>query len=693
MKVWPFFILILLSASIKAQQQNKTEIDLETFAERLFPAQEEDMDYEELYENLFQLYQNPIHLNKADAEELQATYLFTPLQLKNFLEYRTRFGSFISLYELQSIPDFDLSTIENLIPFVTIGDNEVRTKKFFRRISEEENAYLTIRHRKTWEPRRGFLLDTVENKALYLGDPNEIYMRLRVQRPKDFSIGFTLDKDAGEQFKWDRKSARYGFNFASFHFTRYAAGKWKTISIGDFQASFGQGLVFGAGYSLGKGAETVPTVRRSSRGILPYSAAMEFGFFRGIGLTRQMGRWQSTLIFSSAPRDGRLNSAENSVENNNSYITSLLQTGLHRTSSELATKNQIREASLGGNLTYLSKTGKWSAGANLLFTEFSKPWIRDETIYNAFEFSGSKNRVASIFGTHNWKNFLFFGESAYSQSGGIGSVLGFASSLSKAFDFSFLWRNYGRDFHSFYSSGFSENTRPINEKGMYLGLQFKPSKIWKFNAYYDVFQFPWLKYRVYSPSKGYEWLARLSYKPSKTLTAFFQIREEQKERNMANTGESALPYLLVSIQKINATLGLETKISSKVFLRSRILWSQVKQPNEKINTGLMLLQDIQFGHEKWKITGRVAVFDTESYDNRLYAFENNVIWTFSIPAFAGRGIRAYLLGQYQITPRLNAYLRIARTTYTDREEISSGLQAIDGNKQTETTLLLRYFLG
>jgi hypothetical protein len=105
----------------------------------------------------------------------------------------------------------------------------------------------------------------------------------------------------------------------------------------------------------------------------------------------------------------------------------------------------------------------------------------------------------------------------------------------------------------------------------------------------------------------------------------------------------------------------------------------------------MVLQDIQFGREKWRLTGRMALFDTDDFDSRLYAFENNVLWTFAIPAFSGRGIRNYLVGQYQISPKLTAYLRIARTTYTDREEISSGLQTITGNTQTETSLLLRYF--
>jgi hypothetical protein len=695
MKIRPVFFLLFCPVLLFAQQKDKPLVDPEAFIERLFPVQEEDLDYEEIYEALFQLYQDPIDLNKADTEELQATYLFSPLQLGNFLAYRAQFGSLISIYELQSIPDFDLPTIHRLLPFVSVDDQVTRPKNFWQRLREEENAYLLVRHRRTWEKRKGFMAiattGKVEPTTPYLGDANEIYTRFRIHRVRDFSMGFTLEKDAGEQFKWDHSSSRYGFYFASFHLYRQNMGKWKTIALGDFQASFGQGLVFGAGYSLGKGAETVPTIRRSSRGILPYSAALEFGFFRGLGLTRQFRQWQSTLIFSTAPRDGRMNSFDQKSENSTGFISSLLQTGLHRTPAELASKNQLKETNLGGNLAYFSGSGRWSAGINLLFTQFSTPWIRDQTIYNTFEFSGTTNQLGSIYASYNWKNFLFFGESASSGSGGTAAVLGLVSSLSKNLDFSLLWRKYDRDFHSFYSSGFSENTRPINEKGLYLGLQFNPSKIWKINAYFDTFQFPWLKFRVYAPSSGYEWLTRLTYHPRKNLTAHLQVREEKKERNLPDSGLSPLPYLPVPIQKINAALSLEAQPTKNLLLRSRVQWSQVNVERKKSH-GLMVFQDIQFGGQNWKLTGRMALFDTEDFDNRLYTFENNVLWTFAIPSFAGRGIRNYLLGQYRISPRFTAYLRYARTTYTDREEISSGLQAIQGNKQTETTFLIRYFL-
>lgn len=689
------FVLCIVSFLSWAQNPPKQAINLESFMERLFPVQGEDIDYESIYEALFQLYLNPIDINRADAETLQASYLLSPLQINNLLSYRNSFGQLLSLYELQAIPEFDLQTIDNLMPFITIGSSGLRSKKFWNRVKEEEQAYLLFRHQRTWQTRRGFTpADTSRSGIIssrYLGDPNTIYLRFRIQHARDFSMGVTLEKDAGEQFIWDSKTARYGFNFFSFHFTRYYVGKWKTIALGDFQASFGQGLIFGAGYSLGKGAETVPTVRRSSIGILPYTAAMEFGFFRGLGLTRQFKNWQATLIASHAPRDGRLASSMDSLESSVDVISSFNQSGLHRTPSEISTKNQFQETNLGANAQYSHPSGRFQLGANSLFTRFNRPWIRTPQIYNRFEFAGQSNLVSSAYFNYNWKNFFLFGESAISQSGGSGSVLGFVSSLSKQVDFSMLWRKYDKNFHSFYSTGFSENTRPINEQGIYMGIQIRPEKRWKINAYYDYFSFPWLRYRVYAPSKGYEWLARISYQPARNLIAFIQIREEQKDRNLPDSREPALPYLVKPINKLNGLLSLEYHVSKDFFLRSRILTSRVKIA-ENITHGLMILQDVQYGQNKWRLTGRAALFDAETFDNRLFAFENNVLWTFSLPSFFGQGMRYYLLGQYQFSPKLTAYFRFSKTSYTDRDVISSGLQRIDGPNQTDTALMLRYFL-
>ncbi|SFT91659.1 Helix-hairpin-helix motif-containing protein [Algoriphagus locisalis] len=696
----PIILIVLLSCCLAfssyAQQPPQKEIDLESFMERLFPVQDEDIDYESIYEVLLQLYLNPIDINRANAEVLAASYLLDPSQITNLISYRDKFGPLISLYELQAVPGFDIKTIEQVLPFLTLGaGTSNQTQTFWKRIITEEQAYFLLRHRRTWETRKGFTpADTSSTGRIssrYLGDPNEFYLRFRVQHARDFSLGFTLDKDPGEQFIWDGKTARYGFNFFSFHFTKYYVGKWKTIALGDFQAQFGQGLVFGAGYSLGKGSETVPTVRRSSVGILPYTAALEFGFFRGAGLTYQSGNWQSSLIASYAPRDGRAAASLDTLTSEDLTINSFNQSGLHRTESELGTKNQFRELSLGGNIQYSSTSGKLQAGTNYLFTKFNHPWIKAPTLYNQFDFAGQSNSVGSLYLSYNWKNFFLFGESALSQSGGKGNVIGFVSSLSKQVDFSLLWRKYEKDFHSFYANAFAESTRPANEQGVYLGIQIKPIPKWKINVYYDFFRFPWMRYRVYAPSSGYEWLTRISFQPNRNLTAFFQIREEQKDRNLSDSGEPSLPYQVRPLNKINGLLSLEYQVSKAFFFRSRILFSRVNY-NSKKTSGFMVLQDAQYSFNKFRLTGRVALFETDDYDTRIYAFENNVLWTFSIPAFAGQGMRTYLVGQYQINSQITTYVRFSRTAYTDREKISSGLQEIDGARQTETTFLIRYML-
>lgn len=692
-------VLILLASTLwtkgYGQVPPRPSIDLENFADRFFSFPEEDLDYEALYEVLFQLYLDPIDINKAEAELLQSTYLMNENQINNLIAYRTSFGALISLYELQAVPGFDIESIERIIPFITLEDRQGRSQKFLSRLRNEEQAYFLFRHRRTWETRRGFTPpDTSRSGAVssrYLGDPNELYVRFRIQHARDFSIGFTLDKDPGEQFKWDTKTARYGFNFTSFHVTRYNIGKWKVISIGDFQASFGQGLVYGAGNSLGKGAETVPTVRRSSRGIVPYTAAMEFGFFRGVAATYQLQRFQISLLSSFSPKDGQNQTSNDSIGNVQNSISSFNQSGLHRTASELATKNRFREISIGGNIQYAHPSGKLQTGTNFLTTRFDQPWIRDLRIYNKFEFTGRQNSVGSIYFNYNWKNFNLFGESAISKSSGRGTVLGLVSSLSRQVDFSLLWRKYDRNFHSFFANSLSESTRPSNETGVYTGIEIRPNSRWKINAYYDYFKFPWLKFRIYAPSNGSEWLTKISYRPSKTLTTFIQIRAEIKDRNSTNSDEPSLRYQVSPITKRTGMISLEYHVTKSLFLRSRVLMSHVDFESNTTR-GFMILQDVKFGHHRWRITTRVALFDTENYENRLYAFENNVLWTFSIPALSGQGMRYYLVGQYAISPKLTAYCRFARTSFTDRETISSGLQMINGPQQTETTFLLRYKL-
>ncbi|WP_194774152.1 ComEA family DNA-binding protein [Pararhodonellum marinum] len=678
----------------QTQQIRKGDIDMEAFMEELFSQGEMDVDYEDLFESLLQVLLNPIHLNKANEEALQSLYILSPMQVNEILKHRAKFGDFLSIYELQAVPEMDLPTIYKLIPFVTLEDGENKsTTPLLTRILEEKDGYLIARHRRFWEERRGFTPpDTLSGGRIssrYLGDPNDLYVRFRIQHARDFSLGFTLDKDAGEQFIWDPRTKRYGFNFFSYHFTLYNQGKWKAITLGDYQMQFGQGLVFGAGFSVGKGAETITTVRRSSIGLRPFTSAMEFGFFRGVSATYETGRFSTTLMLSDAPRDGNVQLAQDTLSQEEAFISTLLLSGLHRTPTEISYKNQIRERNLGANIHYKSRDRNLQWGINSLFTQFSQPLIRQQRIYNTHEFAGRENHLHSLYFTYNFQNYFFFGESAISQSGGTANILGMMASLNSHINLAVLWRDYEKNFHSFSGNAFAEGSRPINEKGLYLGLQVRPTSKWTWSGYYDRFSFPWMRYRVYRPSSGREWLQRLHFRPNKTINAFVQYRDESKDRNLSASEQVSNTYLLSTGRRRNYVINLDYAISRRWSIKSRVQGSSFGFNGVKTR-GYTLLQDINMDLGNWRWSTRFALFDTDDYDNRQFVYEKNVLWAFGFPQYYGQGIRFYFLTQYRVNPKLILYARWARTTYTDRDEIGSGLQQVQGNKLSETTLQVKY---
>ncbi|MDZ7646335.1 MAG: hypothetical protein U5K54_03650 [Cytophagales bacterium] len=60
--------------------------------------------------------------------------------------------------------------------------------------------------------------------------------------------------------------------FFSFHAQVLNKGKFKNLIVGDYQAQFGQGLILGSAFGIGKSAEAVTTIRRPNIGFMPYSS-------------------------------------------------------------------------------------------------------------------------------------------------------------------------------------------------------------------------------------------------------------------------------------------------------------------------------------------------------------------------------------------------------------------------------------
>jgi Helix-hairpin-helix motif len=684
MKKVILFVILLYSFQTLAQEYPRKEINIRNFIQDIVGNPDGGVN-EDLFESLYQNYLNPIDLNKATREQLASVYILSEKQLNSFFSYRQKAGNLLSIYELQAIPDFDLATIYKLVPFVAVKADGLSfgtlTDGF-----EGSNQYLLLRYAQILETKKGFTEPTSTSKVRYEGSPMKLYARYKMFSSKDFSLGFTLEKDEGETQLTD---------FKSFHLQFQNKGHWKNITLGDYQLQLGQGLISAAGFYIGKGAETVLTVRRNQLGVRPYTSALENNFFRGAAATYQLGRFDITGFYSRLWRDGNIVVDKAA---NLEYASSFQTSGLHRTASEIADKNSLLEENIGTDISFKNKANTLQLGFTVLKTNFDKPIQRAEKDYNLYEFGGTSNLLTGLHYNYSYQNFNFFGEVARSSSGGLGMVSGVLASLGKRTDFSVLFRKYDRDFHSFYANGFSENSRNINETGLYAGVKHALTRQWTVSAYADYFHFPWYRYLVDKlPTKGFDYLTRLTYQPNKKLQVFFQFRQENKEENTKITetyidkGKEKTRDITVvrNRSRMIWIANLDYKISKIWNIQTRASCSTYQFEGQELTQGFAIAQDVNADLGRLSLSSRLAFFKTDDYDNRQYFYEQDVLYAFSFPAYYQHGIRHYLMAQYKISRNVDAWVRWARTDLFGGGTFSSGLEEIPLPHRSEVKVQIR----
>jgi hypothetical protein len=664
------FSLILVRGN--CQDVPQRDYDLNKLADDIFSFQDENLNYEDIYENLIQRLASPLDLNSASAEQLRSLLILTENQVQELLDYRAQ-TPFISVYELQALPTFDIAVINRLLPLVQVN-SKATEGGLLKRIITEKNNYVLLRHERTIETKQGYLEE--DSTRRYRGTADKIYARFRVSKGNDFSFGLTAKQDAGEPFAW--KPDQRGFDFYSAHFQVLNKGIVKNLNLGDYQFQFGQGLALGGGFSLGKSSDPVTTMRKSNLGIMPYTSQNENGYFRGAALQLAPAKKIHTHLFASRLlRDGSLEGDSVSGP----VLSSFLLSGLHRNEIERSARKQIQETNLGASLEWVGS--RLQTGILVHRTQFDGTLQRKATIYNPHPFQGTSLQNVSYFANYTLQNFLFFGEAAQSLGHGRAWMVGLMGSVSKEVDISLLLRNFDRDFYTFYGNGFSENTTTQNEQGAFWGVRYQPTKKTLLSGYIDLFRFPWLRFRSYSPSIGNEWLIKYQHKYSKTIQLTIQAREEAKARNI--TTDKNL-YDVQNGIKRNAFISLHYSFG-KLEFQSRVQWSHYRMI--KASSGMALIQDASIDFGKITLTGRYALFDTDDFDNRQYVSEKDVWLAYSLTNYSGRGIRCFLLTRVQVSKKLDIWIKWSRTTYQNVEQIGSGGEMIAGNSKNDLKFQVR----
>ena len=674
--------------------------------ERMAEDSDDDIDYEELLDYYIFLSDNPINLNSDDMVRLVELHLISAFQFEEVKKYRRYYGDFMFLDELEMVEGFDAQTIDIIRPLVYAGQDKSKDKITFRKLARYGKHQLLGRYEQILEKQQGYL--PIDDSALlakpnsrYLGCPQKLQFRYNYNYRNQIRAGFVVEKDAGEMFFTDKvsdtiksllgKQYRRGFDFIGFYLYAKDLGIVKAAVLGDYQLSFGQGLTLWSGMTFGK-AGAGSSVMKQARGIAPKASASEYGFMRGAAVTLGKGPFSGTVFYSHRWVDANISVAD-SLDNEAEFVSSLQETGYHRTIGELLDRHAIRQQVVGGHLTYA--IAHFEVGYTAYHTWLNVPLELRPSHYNQFYFQGKSLTNQGIDVKYVKGKYAVFGEMAMSlnfdstnliqtqRPWALAGLVGLTVKPAGYLNFTVMYRDYGRAYQNLLSNAFGEGSRNQGQRGVYLGVEVAPAPDWTILAYADQFQFTWLTSQVNAPSRGHDYYLRVSHSFNRRTSAYLQFRSKTKMKN--STDGKVFSHYPIFYTKNTVRFNITYELGWDIHCANKAEYAHYRNEDGSNEHGYFLCQDIAYKPENlpFSLTFRYALFDAKDYNARVYAYENDVLYSFSVPAMYGKGMRFYLLGKVKLFNSLTLYARIGRTIYSDRNTVGTGLSQIEGNQKTD----------
>lgn len=621
---WVCLVCLCIPFSTHAQ-----EISLEPWLE----SNSAYSDPSELLELLREFEKHPLNLNEATEEQLAKFPLLNPLQARAIVVLRQKIGAFQSLSELSQIDLIDPALLPILMNYFTVQ-------------SMKKTQQWTISSRSRFS-RKFDEFHGTQDSAMAAA-PTKTYHRLDIGFGDKLRAGLLLEKDRGE-----RRFDDLMIYFFSYH-NRTTGNK---LILGNYRLEFAQGLVFGDPYGYYKGAAANHWAIRRSRELLEYTIVDENASLYGVSAKLCFKIYQLFLFLSHNKLDASLNS-EGKIKN-------FYDSGLHRTSSELAKKDQLLEQ-LGGTRIVIKPTASFSLGMTYYRARYSPAIAMQDDNFYRFAMNGKTNFVIGTDFHLTSRLFHWFGEIARSQSPNPSLITGMLLQI-RPFEFVISYRNYSKRYINLHGYGFGERgEHPQNERGLFWGTQFAPSSRLKFTFYFDQFAFPWRTYLIAMPASGNDAMLQAEYRPLKHVKLTLQYHYEQKDHQISEIQQI--------VPKINhrGRSQIDAKIDDHITVRSRIekKWVNYRYfrsnfPNHRQRfTGLLFYQDVMVRlRDYFHLALRLGWFDTVDYESRLYQFEHDVAGILTNQMLYGTGSRHYLWLQWQPHQFLQLSMKLATTEY------------------------------
>lgn len=489
----------------------------------IYARQEDDLVNEDMQWQQLETYRkHPLSLNKADVAELTSLGLLTSLQIDELINYKKQFGKLLSIYELQAVPGFDETTIQLILPYITVAENN-KTEK-------QEHTMLA---------------------------------RNELLKYRSSNIGIQLKKDTYNAYYFVK----------NYH-------KIKALAIGDFTVNMGQGLINWQAYALGKNA-MITHIKREGEIIRGTTSS---GVNRGAAITLQQGHWESTAIISTTQ--------------------------------------------MGANISY--RLPQAHVGIN---------WL---------------NQNAGMDYSISLRNYHLFGELAVNHKKAM--IIGMLAGIGRIADLAMYYRNFSTGYVPLQANAMGENSRPVNEEGLYTGISIHTVKHWQLDAYADIFHFPWLQYRTTAPTDGQELFAALTYTPDKETRLYFRYQYKQKFQQ--SKADNFLPPVMQTIHE-NYRFQLSFSPSKGLTWKIRVEANTWQDENGKQYGGLYQ-QELVYQLPDWPLRCSLNYiwYNTAGTDTRFYIPDRTVLYDYNLSQLYGKGSRQSCTLRWKKGKHLQAWARL-----------------------------------
>lgn len=664
MRIKFLLLILLISATLKAQKDNDLWL-LEENLEQL--AIESDVtDWEDELEELSHRLTEKVNLNTVTKEQLSQFPFLSDIQIEYLLAYIYLHGEMQTVYELQLVEEMDKQTIERLLPFVEVKPSLRKDKAFsWQNIWKYGKHEVTTRFDIPFYTRKGYEKD-------YMGPAVYHSLRYQFRYGERVQAGVTGEKDAGEPFF--ALHNRKGYDYYSYYILLKEWGRISTLVMGNYKVAFGQGLVLGNNFGLGK-SFSLSTTEYRTEGFRKHGSSDEYNYFRGVGGTARLNSfWMASVFYSHRQLDGVLKNGE---------ITSIYKTGLHRSESEVEKIHELVMQVTGGNVSYENLHLKVGVtGIYYFFNHPYEPTLREYAKYNL-----RGNNFYNIGIDYNYRvgRFAWVGEAAKGKHG-YALLNRLRYQWNSDYKIMLIHRFYTHDYWAFFGHGFGEGSTPQNENGWYVAAEMSPFARWKFFGAVDFFSFPWWKYRISKPSQGTDIMFQATFTPDEHWSMYANYRYKRKERDV--TGTSGKKILPTHHHKTRFRLNYTDEMWN---LRTTFDYNHFRQPALQFSQGWLVSQSCSFKlpfiHLCTSIQG--TYFHTDDYDSRVYAYEKGLLNTFYTPSFYGQGFRYSAHLRYDFRDWFMLIAKIGQTIYLDRDEIGSGKDLIKSDRKTDLQVQMR----